>query len=81
MQVDGVPMYQLCMKLHPMKDCLKRKNLVCFGDLKQRVIQVRDRLDLTQKDVLATFGRVECMLKEREHLHAYVSITKLRRPS
>lgn len=34
MQVDGVPMYQLCMKLRPVKDVFKRQNLVCFGDLK-----------------------------------------------
>jgi hypothetical protein len=37
-QVDGVPMYQLYVKLRYVKAMLKQHNLVCFGNLKQRVM-------------------------------------------
>jgi hypothetical protein len=39
-------------------------------------LEAQDNLDLAQKEVLASFGRAECLLKEKECLHAYVSITK-----
>jgi hypothetical protein len=39
-------------------------------------IQARVCLDMAQQDVLASCGRTDCMMKERECLHAYVSITK-----
>jgi hypothetical protein len=35
-----------------------------------------DNLDLAQKKVIEYCGSADCMLKERECLHAYVSITK-----
>jgi hypothetical protein len=74
--VEGVPMYRLCRKLRAVKIVLKRQNIVCFGNLKQRILQARDNLDLAQKDVLLSHGSAVCMQKERECLHAYVSITK-----
>jgi hypothetical protein len=55
---------------------LKRENLVCFGNLQRKVIKARDNLDLAQKNVIESCGSADCMLKERECLHAYVSITK-----
>jgi hypothetical protein len=33
-------------------------------------------LTLAQKDVLATFGSADSLIKEKEYLHAYISITK-----
>jgi hypothetical protein len=76
-KVDGVPMYQLYAKLKFVKTILKRQNLSCFGNLQKRVIEARENLDLAQKDVIASFGRADCLIKERECLHAYVSITKV----
>lgn len=69
-------MYQLYKKLKSVKAVLKSQNVSCFGDLKQEVLQARTRLDLAQQEVLSSFGRADCLLKERECLHAYVSITK-----
>jgi hypothetical protein len=39
-------MYKLYAKLKSVKAVLKEKNLVCFGNLKQRVIQARENLNL-----------------------------------
>jgi hypothetical protein len=75
-QVDGVPMYQLYAKLKSVKAVLKVQNLYCFGNLKQRVMEARANLDLAQKDAIDSLGRADCLLKEREFLHAYVSITR-----
>ena len=69
-------MYQLYAKLKAVKVVLKRQNLACFGNLHKRVMEARDNLDLAGKDVIASFGKANCMIKERECLHAYVSITK-----
>jgi hypothetical protein len=44
--------------------------------LKQKALEARDNLDLAQKEVLASFGKADCLLKEKEYLHVYVSITK-----
>jgi hypothetical protein len=74
-QVDGFPMYQLYSKLKVVKIVLKRQNLVCFGNLQRRVMEARDNLDLAQKKVIESCGSAACMSKERECLHAYVSIT------
>ena len=50
--------------------------MYCFGNLQQRVKEVRANLDLAQKDAIDSLGRADCLLKERECLHAYVSITR-----
>jgi hypothetical protein len=75
-QVDGIPMYQLYTRLKVLKNVLRVKNQLCFGDLKRRVMEIRDNLDLAQKEVFNSLGSADCLLKERECLHAYVSITK-----
>ncbi|XP_059441719.1 uncharacterized protein LOC132174022 [Corylus avellana] len=75
-QPEGFPMYQLYVKRRSVKAILKEKNMVCFGNLKQRVIQARENLTLAQNGVLASFGSANSLLKERECLHAYVSITR-----
>ena len=69
-------MYKLYVKLRAVKAILKEKNMAYFGNLKQRVNQAHDNLTLAQKDVLANFGSADSLLKEKEYLHAYVSITK-----
>jgi hypothetical protein len=74
--VEGAPMYKLYVKLKAVKAVLKEKNMVYFGNLKQRINQARDNLTLAQKDVLANFGSADSLLRENECLHAYVSITK-----
>ena len=50
--------------------------MACFGNLKLKVSQARDNLHLAQKEVLESFVRVKSLLKEKECLHAYVSIAK-----
>jgi hypothetical protein len=37
-QVDGLPMFKLYVKLRSVKAVLKDKNMVCFENLKQKVI-------------------------------------------
>jgi hypothetical protein len=48
-QLEGVPMYQLYMKLRSVKAVFKEQNLACFGNLKQRVMQACDNLNLAHK--------------------------------
>jgi hypothetical protein len=45
-QVDGVKMYKLYEKLRYVKVVLKQQNITCFGNLKQKVTQAKDNLDL-----------------------------------
>jgi hypothetical protein len=68
--------YKLCRKLKEFKAILKSKTTSCFGNLRNKIIQARESLDLAQKAVIDSRGRADCLLKERECLHAYVSITK-----
>jgi hypothetical protein len=75
-QVDGIPRYQLYARLKVLKNVLRVNNQLCFGDLKKRVMEARDNLNLAQKEVFNSLGSADCLLKERECLHAYVSITK-----
>jgi hypothetical protein len=74
--VEGASMYKLYVKLKAVKAVLKEKNMVFFGNLKQRVNLARENLTLAQNDVLASLGSADSLLKEKECLHAYVSITK-----
>jgi hypothetical protein len=76
-QVDGFPMFPLYMKLRSVKAVLKDKNMVCFRNLKQKVIQARENLSLAQTSIMDSFGSANSLLKERECLHAYVSITRV----
>ena len=69
-------MFQLYAKLKSVKVVLKRQNLSCFGNLKQKVLEARENPDLAEKKVIASFGRADWLIKE-ECLHAYVSITKV----
>jgi hypothetical protein len=69
-------MYKLCKKLKSFKVVLKEKTAACYGDLKSRIVQARGRLDMAQFEVLDSHGSAASLLKERECLHAYVSITK-----
>jgi hypothetical protein len=75
-EINGVPMYKLCRKLKEFKAILKSKTTSCFGNLRNKIIQACESLDLAQKAVIDSRGRADCLLKERECLHAYVSITK-----
>lgn len=69
-------MYRLCMKLKAFKAILKGKNTSCYGDIRSRVIQAQDCLDMAQRAVLNSHGSAESLLKERECLHYYVSISR-----
>jgi len=75
-EVYGVPMYKLYRKLKSFKFFLKAEVPSRYGDLKNRVIQARESLDLAQKAVMEFHGRADCLLRERESLHAYVSISR-----
>jgi hypothetical protein len=67
-------MFNLYTKLNSVKRILKLKNLECFGGLGQRVRQAKYQLDVAQAQFLASHGNVECLRKERECMHAYISI-------
>jgi hypothetical protein len=45
-EVYGVPMYRLCSKLKALKVVLKTNTASCYGDIRSKVIQARDRLDM-----------------------------------
>ena len=61
--VERASMYKLYVKLRAVKAVLKEKNMVYFGNLKQRVDQAHDNLNLAQNDVLANFGSADSLLK------------------
>jgi hypothetical protein len=61
-------MFQLYVKLRSIKAFLKEKNMVCFGNLKQKVIQARENLSLAQNGVMDSFGSADSLLKERVSL-------------
>jgi hypothetical protein len=69
-------MYRLCKKLKAFKAVLKAQTPKCFGNLRNRVLQARESLNMAQKVVLDSRGRADCLQKERECLHAYLSIMK-----
>lgn len=50
-------MYQLYTKFKSLKGVLKIKNVECYGDIQQKVLQARVRLELAQQAVLSSFGR------------------------
>lgn len=58
-----------------MKKILKVKNLECFGGLGQLVHQARQDLVVAQAKFIASHGNAEYQRKERECLHAYVSLS------
>jgi hypothetical protein len=64
------------VKLRSVKAVLKEKNMVCFENLKQKVIQALENLSLAQNGFMDSFGSADNLLKERECLHAYVSIIR-----
>ena len=47
-QVDGLKMYKLYEKLRYVEAVLKEQNVTCFGNLKQKVTQAWDNLELAQ---------------------------------
>jgi len=74
--VQGVSMYKLCVKLKSFKAVLKDKNSRCYGDIRNKVLQARECLDMAQRAVLNSHGSAECLLRERECLHVYMSISR-----
>jgi hypothetical protein len=75
LEVDGYSMYRLYAKLKSVKRILKVKNLEVFGSLGQRVMKARQALATAQASFLLSHGDAECHRKERECLHALVSIS------
>lgn len=45
-------MYQLHTKLKSLKGVLNKKKVECYGDIQQKVLQVRVRLELAQQAML-----------------------------
>jgi hypothetical protein len=74
--VQGVPMFKLCRKLKAVKIMLKEKNVGCYGDIKNKVLQARAHLELAQHDVLDSHGNATSLLRERECLHVYASLMR-----
>jgi hypothetical protein len=75
--VQGVPMFKLCRKLKAVKIMLKEKNVGCYGDIKNKVLQARAHLELAQHDVLDSHGNATSLLRERECLHVYASLMRV----
>jgi hypothetical protein len=76
LEVTGVPMFCLYARLKAVKQVLKEKTLVCYGAIHQKVACARDRLEQAQKDVLLLGGQADCLIKEKECLHEFLSISK-----
>jgi len=60
--MQGVPMYRLCMKLKALKVVLKEKNCSCYGDIKTKVLQARFKLEIAQCAVLDSRGSADSFL-------------------
>lgn len=76
-EVRGFPMYKLSKKLKAFKVVVKGKNRNHYGDIRSRVLQARECLDLAQRTVLDSHGSDASLLHERECLHHYVSISRV----
>jgi hypothetical protein len=74
--MQGVPMYRLCMKLKALKVVLKEKNRSCYGDIKTKVLQARSKLEIAQCAVLDSHGSAVSLLRERECLHEFAYISR-----
>jgi hypothetical protein len=62
--------------MYSVKNVLKAKNIEVFGDTKQMVLLAKENLEFAQRGVLNSLGIVASVLKERECLHEFVSISK-----
>jgi hypothetical protein len=62
--------------MYSVKNVLKAKNIEVFGDTKQMVLLAKENLEFAQRGVLNSLGIVAIVLKERECLHEFVSISK-----
>ncbi len=74
MTINGYSMFTLYAKLTYIKNILKVKNLEYFRGLGQRVKQARQDLEEAQANFIASHGNMTCQRRERECLHAYISI-------
>jgi hypothetical protein len=72
--IHGYSMFKFYAKLNSVKKILKIKNLKCFGGLGQRVRQAKHELAVAQAQFLA-HDSFECQRRERECMHAYISIS------
>jgi hypothetical protein len=70
-------MYKLCKKLKAFKAVLKSKNTSCYGDIRTKVLKARECLEIAQRAVLNSHGSAESLIKERECLHEYTSISRV----
>jgi hypothetical protein len=56
---------------------LKDKTSVCYRGIHQKVAQVKERLGQAQREILTYSGKVDCVKKEKECLHEFLSISKV----
>jgi hypothetical protein len=56
-------MFKLYARLKAVKGVLKNQNKVCYGNIQQKVLQVRMRMQKAQQDVITWFC---CVFGERK---------------
>lgn len=59
-----------------MKHILKSMNAELYGGIKQKVMQARSRLEQSQRECIDSQEKTECLSRENECLHEYISIYK-----
>jgi hypothetical protein len=68
-----VDMYQLYVKLRYVKVMLEKQNVACYGNLKQKVVQAQDNLDLAQKrSLLLLGGLIACSRRRNAFMLMYL---------
>jgi hypothetical protein len=76
-EMDGYAMFRLYAKLQAAKNMLKQKNMEVFGELGQKVLQVRHNLAKVQAEFLASRGNTKCHCRKKECLHLFISISSV----
>jgi hypothetical protein len=72
--VSGYSMFQLYTRLKSVKGILKIQNSEVFGGFGHRVLKARQDLASAQAGFIDSHGVLDWQKKERESLHAYISI-------
>jgi hypothetical protein len=75
--VEKVPMFRLYARLKAVERILKDKASVCYRGIHQKVAQAKERLVQAQREILTYGGQVDCVKKEKECLHEFLSISKV----
>jgi hypothetical protein len=58
-------MFKLYARLKAVKEVLKNQNKVCYGNIQQKVLPARMRMQQAQQDVITFGGYAACLVREK----------------